>query len=71
MSIHSVPLDHIVLDDFRGGDIPLNQASPKVIAALKDRIPPLTNPQYISAHDASCLTDDDLILGFVGLRSPG
>ncbi len=65
MSIHSVPLDHIVLDDFRGGAIPLNQASPKVIAALKDRIPPLTNPQYISAHDASWLTDDDLILGFV------
>ena len=65
MSIHSVPLDHIVLDDFRGGAIPLNQASPELIATLKDRIPPLTNPPYDTAQDASWLTNDDLVLGFV------
>lgn len=65
MSIHSVPLDHIVLDDFRGGAIPLNQASPELIATLKDRIPPLTNPQYSTAQEVSWLTNDDLVLGFV------
>ena len=65
MSIHSVPLDHIVLDDFRGGAIPLDRASPAVIEALKDRIPPVTNPQYHTVKEATWLTDDDLVLGFV------
>ena len=65
MGIHSVPLDHIVRDDFPGGVIPLTQASSELIASLKDRIPPLTNPQYGTAQDASWLKNDDLVLGFV------
>ncbi|MBQ27928.1 MAG: hypothetical protein CMH81_07310 [Nitrospiraceae bacterium] len=65
MSIYSVPLNHIILDDFRGGAIPLNQASPELIETLKDRIPPLTNPRYSMAQEASWLANDDIVLGFV------
>ncbi len=65
MSISNVPLDHIILDDFRGNAIPLTQTSPELIGTLKDRIPPLTNPQYSTAKEAAWLTNNDIVLVFI------
>ena len=64
-SLYSVPLDRIILDDFQGGTIPLTEASSELIEELRDKIPPLTNPKYTSAHEAFWLKDNDLILGYV------
>lgn len=63
---HSVPLEDVHFDTFRGGSIPLSRITPDEIARLRDAIPPLTSPRYDDAAGGAWLAPDDLVLGYVG-----
>lgn len=65
LTIHSVPLNHVLLDDFSGGAVSLSQATPELLGRIKDWIPPLSAPRYVEASKANWLDDDDLVLGYV------
>ena len=53
----TVPLDSVVFDTFRGGYIPLPQASDTVIESLRDAIKPIYEPAYESVDGGSWLED--------------
>jgi len=63
---HAVPLDRIVFDTFRPGRraVPLPEASPELIRRLRDAIPPLHEPEYVPAKDATWLEPDELVVGY-------
>ena len=63
-SIANVPLDEVVFDTFRGGFIPLSQASDEVIETLRDAIKPIYVPKYDSVEGGDWLSDDDLVIGY-------
>ena len=65
LAIHNVPLEHILLDDFQGGAVPLPDASPEFLKQIKDLIPPLSSPRYVKAAEATWLKNGDLVLGFI------
>lgn len=63
---HSVPLDQIYFDTFQpiNRAVPLSQAPPDLIERLRDAIPPIHNPKYESAVEATWLEDDDVVIGY-------
>ncbi|MEE9199011.1 MAG: DUF3179 domain-containing (seleno)protein, partial [Dehalococcoidia bacterium] len=64
-SIASVPLDQIVFDDLDTGLLfRLTDATDEAILQLRDRIPPLNNPEYVKADEVDYLDPDDLVLGY-------
>lgn len=65
IAIHDVPLAEIVFDTFDGGQVPLPEASEDLVASLLNAIRPLNEPNYVPAADASYLSPDDLVLGYV------
>ena len=61
----TVDLGAIVFDTFNGGSVPLDRATPSMIARLSDAIPPLHTPDYGDASDGDWLDPTDLVLGYV------
>lgn len=63
---HSVPLDQIYFDTFQpiNRAVPLSQAPPDLIERLRDVIPPIHNPKYESAVEATWLDDQDVVIGY-------
>lgn len=61
-----MPLDEIFFDTFDGGSVSLADASPEQINSLRDAIPPIDDPRYSDGADNECLSDDDIVLGYVG-----
>ena len=63
---HSVPLDEIYFDTFRSYNrtVPYDEASPRLIESLLDKIPPIHEPVYESAENAVWLSDKDSIIGY-------
>ena len=61
----TVPLDLVIFDTFDGGSVPLSEASPALVEALVDTIPPIDNPKYDEPGDAIWLLGDDFVLGYV------
>ena len=59
----TVSLDSVVFDTFRGGYIPLSEASDTVIESLRDAIRPIYEPEYESVEGGDWLKDDDLVIG--------
>lgn len=62
---HIVPLDDIHFDTFDGGSLPLSEAEPDQLDALRDAIPPIEEPTYVGPDDIDILGDDDMVLGYV------
>ncbi len=62
---HSIDLADIHFDLFNGNSIPLSEITEEDLLDLRDRIPPLDNPIYESALDATWLGPNDLVLGFI------
>jgi hypothetical protein len=60
----TVSLDEVVFDTFRGGYIPLSEASDTVIESLRDAIRPIYEPAYESVEGGDWLKDDDLVIGY-------
>lgn len=60
----TVALDEVVFDTFRGGYIPLSEASDTVIESLRDAIRPIYEPAYESVEGGDWLKDDDLVIGY-------
>ena len=60
----TVPLDAIVSDTFRGGYIPLSEATDTVIESLRDAIRPIYEPVYEPVEGGDWLKDDDLVMGY-------
>ena len=63
-SIASVDLADVVFDTFRGGFIPLSEASDEVIEQLRDTIKPVYVAKYAPAAGGEWLRDSDLIVGY-------
>ncbi len=63
--IASVALDDVVFDTFRGGYIPLSQATDEEVEELRDSINPIYEPRYGSAESGEWLRDADLVIGYV------
>jgi hypothetical protein len=65
-TLHSVPLEQVYFDTFQSPNraVPLSQASAELIQRLRDAIPPIRNPVYESAAEATWLRDQDLIIGY-------
>ena len=65
-SQHSVSLDQIYFDTFNPANraVPLDQATPELIARLIDAIPPIHAPKYEPASAADWLDDEDMIIGY-------
>ncbi len=65
-SQHSVPLEAIVFDTFRPihRAVPFPEASDSLISSLVDRIPPIHDPKYEAAAQATWLDEEDVILGY-------
>lgn len=65
-SQHSVPLDQIFFDTFNPTNraVPLDEATPELIARLIDAIPPLHAPKYEPASAADWLHDEDMVIGY-------
>ena len=65
-SLHSVPLDRIFFDTFRPVNraVPLSRAAPEMIDDLRDAIPPIHQPDYVSGREAAWLSSDDIVLGY-------
>ncbi len=61
----SVSLKDIHFDLFTGSTISLFEITEEELLGLRDRIPPLDNPIYESALDATWLAPTDLVLGFI------
>ena len=62
---HNVSLADIHFDLFNGASIPLSEIIEEEFLGLRDRIPPLDNPIYESALEATWLDPNDLVLGFI------
>ncbi len=67
VSQHSVPLDQIYFDTFQPTNraVALSEAPAELIVQLRDAIPPIHQPKYESASDATWLTEDDIVIGYV------
>ena len=63
-SIANVDLEDVVFDTFRGGYIPLDEASDQVIEALRDAIRPIYEPEYDEVELGDWLAEADLVLGY-------
>ena len=63
-SISSVSLDEVVFDTFRGGYIPLSDASDALIEQLRDAIKPIYEPRYDPVERGDWLRDDDVVIGY-------
>ena len=63
-SVANVDLEDVVFDTFRGGYIPLDQASDQVIEALRDAIQPIYEPAYDPAERGDWLKETDLVMGY-------
>lgn len=66
-SQHSVPLEEIYFDTFRGVNraVPLTKADEALILSLRDAIPPLYQPVFETAAAADrWLGDRDIVLGY-------
>ena len=61
----TVELSAIVFDTFNGGSVPLDRATPSMIARLSDAIPPLDSPRYDEASEGDWLDPTDLVLGYI------
>lgn len=63
---HNVPLEEIAYDTYRlaDGPIPLDEASPELIAEARTLIPVLHDPRYQSADEATWLGGEDLVVGY-------
>ena len=65
-SLHSVPLEDVVFDTFRGGFIRLPNATEEVIEALRDAIRPIYQPRYDGPEGGRWLQPGDLVIGYRG-----
>jgi hypothetical protein len=63
-SVASVDLEDVVFDTFRGGYIPLDQASDQVIDVLRDAIQPIYEPEYDAVEGGDWLRETDLVIGY-------
>lgn len=63
-SIATVEIEDVVFDTFRGGFIPLSQATPQVIESLRDAIKPIYEPKYEPLQSGGWLGDDELVIGY-------
>ena len=63
-TIASVSLSDVVFDTFRGGFIPLSEASDSQIENLRDRIQPIYTPEYDGPEGGDWLDSDDMVIGF-------
>ena len=67
-TLHSVPLEEIYFDTFNPGRnriVPLTEATPDLIARLRDAIPPIYNPTFESASEADrWLSEEDFVVGY-------
>jgi hypothetical protein len=66
ISKHSVPLQDVYFDTFQPANraLPLDQATPDLIAQLRDAIPPIHNPGYEPAAEVTWLREGDQVLGY-------
>ncbi len=69
-SVANVDLEDVVFDTFRGGYIPLDEASDQVIEALRDAIRPIYEPEYDEVELGDWLTETDLVLARIHRRTP-
>ncbi len=66
-SLHSVPLEDIVFDTFGQGPaafLKLTDATDEDIIRVRDRIPPLNDPQYTTIEVVDFLDPTDLVLSY-------
>jgi hypothetical protein len=63
---HNVPLEDVYFDTFQPVDraVPLSEAAPDLIKRLRDAIPPIHNPKYELATEATWLGDQDVVIGY-------
>jgi hypothetical protein len=61
----TVELGDVVFDTFNGGSVPLDRATPTMIARLSDAIPPLDTPRYEEAAAGDWMAPTDLVLGYI------
>ena len=61
---HSVPLEDVVFDTFRGGFVRLSEAQPSLILRLRDALKPIYNPRYGDTDGLPWLEDYDLVIGY-------
>jgi hypothetical protein len=64
---HGVPLEEIIFDTFRPCNraVPLTEVQPALIRSLRDAIPPLYEPLFVSvAETDEWLSDSDIVLGY-------
>jgi hypothetical protein len=63
---HSVPLSQVFFDTFQPVNraLPLDQATQEIILRLRDAIPPIHEPKYETAEQASWLNPDDMVIGY-------
>lgn len=61
-----VPAEEIYFDTFRSYDrvVPLSKADESLILRLRDAIPPIYNPSFVTHDNAGFLSGQDLILGY-------
>ena len=60
-----VDLDDVVFNTFDGRFLRLSDADPEQIERLRDAIPPIERPRYVSPEEVTVLGDDGLVLGVV------
>ena len=66
-STHNVPLEAIIFDTFRTNEraVALPRAAPALIRSLRDAIPPLYAPSFVSSAESDrWLGDEDIVLGY-------
>ncbi|UCG23272.1 MAG: hypothetical protein JSW55_14095, partial [Chloroflexota bacterium] len=64
---HSVPLDEIIFDSFRSTNraVPLTSVQPDLIRSLRDAIPPIYEPRFVSVAESDrWLGGSDIVLGY-------
>ena len=64
ISIAGVAPEDVVFDTFRGGYVPLSEATDDLIESLSDAIKPVYEPRYDSVEGGKWLDDDDLVIGY-------
>ncbi len=63
-AISTVEIEDVVFDTFRGGFVPLSQATPRIIESLRDAIKPIYEPKYEPLQSGDWLGDDELVIGY-------
>lgn len=61
-----VSAEEIYFDTFRSYDrvVPLSKADERLILRLRDAIPPIYNPSFVTHDQAGFLSGQDLVLGY-------